>query len=201
MVAACAGESAALLRFQTLAADLRAREPRLAEWMAHQPFALLEREAALPRLLAVVAHMQANPRPQRFARELGIAGVDSKFIEVNRELLAEWLDCLLPEAHVDAAVRGLSEYGFERRFGLRHEEPLLRFRWLDHARSPGGSLSDMTVPLSQFAAYAPPCARIFVTENKISFLTLPDCRDSLVIFGEGYAIDRLNLARPYAFSD
>lgn len=190
-VAAAAGEAATLRRFQALAADLRSREPRLAAWMARQPFALLEHEDALPRLLAVAAHLQENPRPARFARELGIAGVDSKFIENYRALLADWLDCLLPDAHVDRAVRGFADYGFERRYGLRHEEPLLRFRWLDRARSLGGALSDLTVPLSQFAAYAPPCERVFVTENKTSFLTLPDCRDSLVIFGEGYAIDRL----------
>lgn len=190
-VAACAGESSALRRFQTLATDLRAREPRLAPWLARQPFALLEREGALPRLLAVTAHLQQHPRPGRYARELGIAGVDSKFVDAHRTLLADWLDCLLPGAHIDDAVRGVADYGFERRYGLRHEEPLLRFRWLDAARSIAGSLSDLTVPLSQFAAYAPACARVFVTENKISFLTLPDCRDSLVIFGEGYAIDRL----------
>jgi len=190
-VAAAAGEAATLRRFQALAAELRAREPRLAAWMARQPFALLEHEAALPRLLAVVAHLQESPRPGRFARELGIAGVDSKFVEMHRTLLNEWLDCLLPAEHVDGDVRGLADYGFERRYGLRHEEPLLRFRWLDQARSLAGSLADLTVPLSQFATYAPACARVFVTENKISFLTLPDCRDSLVIFGEGYAIDRL----------
>jgi hypothetical protein len=190
-VAAAAGEAATLRRFRALATDLRAREPRLAAWMARQPFALLEREDALPRLLAVAEHLQEHPRPGRFARELGIAGVDSKFAEIHRALLAEWLDCLLPAAHVDSAVRGLADYGFERRYGLRHEEPQLRFRWLDGARSLAGNLSDLTVPLPQFVDYAPACARVFVTENKISFLTLPDCRDSLVIFGEGYAIDRL----------
>lgn len=190
-VAAAAGEAATLRRFRALAADLRAREPRLAAWMARYPFALIEHEAALPRLLAVAAHLQGQPRPGLFARELGIAGVDSKFVEIHRTLLAEWLDCLLPAEHVDSTVRGHSDYGFERRYGLRHEEPLLRFRWLDGSRAIDGSLSDLTVPLSQFAAYAPDCARVFVTENKISFLTFPECEDSLVIFGEGYAIDRL----------
>lgn len=190
-VAAAAGEAATLRRFQELAAELLAHEPRLTSWMARQPFALLEHEAAVHRMLAVARHLQENPRPGRFARELGIAGVDSKFVEAHRSALVEWLDCLLPDAHIDNAVRGLSDYGFERRYGLRHEEPMVRFRWLDRARSVAGCLSDLTVPASQFVAYAPRCASVFVTENKISFLTFPQCRDSLVIFGEGYAIDRL----------
>jgi len=47
------------------------------------------------------------------------------------------------------------------------------------------------VPLSELAAYAPPCERVFVVENKINFLTLPACVGGLAIFGAGYAVDRL----------
>lgn len=190
-VAAAAGETAALRRFQRLARELRDREPRLVAWMTQKPFALLEHETALPRALAVARHLALNARPLRYARELGIAGVDSKFIEAHRVLLADWLDCLLPAGAIDESARGFSDYGFERRFGLRYEEPSVRFRWLDRSQAAGGALVDMTVPLPQFATYAPACARVFVTENKISFLTLPECANSLVIFGGGYAIDRL----------
>lgn len=194
-VAAVAGETVALQRCQRLARELRAREPRLSAWMAQKPFALLEHEAGLPRLLAVANHLALNPRPLRYARELGIAGVDSKFIEAHRVVLADWLDCLLPPGAIDESARGFSDYGFERRFGLRYEEPSVRFRWLDRLRAAGGALIDVTVPLSQFSAYEPPCAHVFVTENKISFLTLPDCANSLVVFGGGYAIDRLASVR------
>lgn len=190
-VAACAGESATFHRFKRIAEALRASEPRLLDWLAGQPFAALNHESAFPRLLAVATYLQAHPRPKRFARELGIAGVDSKFIEDHQTLLSDWLDFLLPEDAVDSTVRGLSNHGFERRFGLRYEDPLIRFRWLDPQRPLGGCVIDATVPLPQFIAYAPHCARVFVTENKISFLTLPECRDSLAIFGGGYAIDRL----------
>ena len=189
-VAACAGEAVALRRFQALAANLCASEPRLLDWIAGEPFALLGCEAALPRLLAVVEHLQANPRPQRFARELGIAGVDSKFIETHCDLISRWLDLLLPVTAIDSTARIFTPHGFERRYGLRYEEPLVRFRWLDPKHSLGG-LSDLTVPVSQFVSYAPSCARVFVTENKISFLTLPEVADALVVFGEGYAIERL----------
>lgn len=190
-LAACAGESATLRRFEALAGLLRAREPRLIEWLAGQPLRALEYEAAIPRLLAVAEHLKTHPRPLRFARELGIAGVDSKFIESYRGVLAEWLERLLPGDAIDPHVRGLSDYGFERRFGLRYEEASIRFRWLDSAMALEGCLSDATVPLSQFAAYTPPCRRVLVTENKINFLTLPDMEGTLAVFGGGYGIDRL----------
>lgn len=88
-------------------------------------------------------------------------------------------------------MRGLADDGFEKRFGLRYDEPLIRFRWLDRSCSLGEAITDATVPLSQFSAYAPQCQRVFVTENRVNFMTFPECTGSLVIFGGGYAIDRL----------
>ncbi len=190
-IAACAGESAALARFAEVVQMLRAREPRLCDWLAEQPLRAIEVQGVLPRLLAVVEYFQAHPRPMRYARELGIPGVDSKFIEENRSLLGAWLDRLLPAEAMDATVRGLADNGFERRFGLRCDEPLIRFRWLDRAFMLEHRITDATVPLSEFADYAPGCERVFVTENRINFLTLPGCTGSLAIFGGGYAIDRL----------
>lgn len=191
-LAACAGQSEALRRFQALARELQAREPALADWLAAQPLEALAHESAMPQLLAVAAYFRAHPRPMRYARELGIPGVDSKFIEAHRGVLGEWLERLLPAEAVDRSVRGLSDYGFERRFGLRYEEPLVRFRWLDASQALGGRITDATVPLSQFARYSPSAAeRVFVTENKINFLTLPDAEHSLAVFGGGYAIELL----------
>jgi hypothetical protein len=189
--AACAGEGAALARFREAAAMLRAVEPSLDDWLAVHPFVALEHAAVLPRLLAVVAHFEAHPRPMRHARELGIAGVDSKFVEQNRAILSDWLERLLPADAVDSSVRGLADGGFERRFGLLREEPLLRFRWLDRSLRLDGRIADASVPLSELSAYAPPCERVFVVENKINFLTLPPCARGLAIFGAGYAVDRL----------
>jgi hypothetical protein len=190
-LAACAGETQALCRFQAIAAQVRSREPRLMAWLAERPLRSLEYEYALPRLLAVVAYFESHPRPMRYARELGIPGVDSKFIETHQALLGDWLERVLPPDAIDGTVRGASAYGFERRFGLRYEEPLIRFRWLDNSLALAGSMTDAAVPLPQFAAYSPSCERVFITENKVNFMTLPACGRALAIFGSGYAIDRL----------
>jgi hypothetical protein len=189
--AACAGEGAALVQFREVAVTLRAAEAPLADWLAEHPFVALEQAAALPRLLAVAAYFKAHPRPMRHARELGIPGVDSKFVEQNRAILSEWLERLLPANAVDTSVRGLADGGFERRFGLLQEEPLVRFRWLDRSLLLGSRIADASVPLSELAAYAPPCKHVFVVENKINFMTLPACARGLAIFGAGYAVDRL----------
>jgi hypothetical protein len=189
-LAACAGETDALRRVLKLAETLQTREPRMIPWLAERPLTALASESLLPQLLDIAAHFQAHPRPNRFARELGIRGVDSKFIEDNRAILTEWLDLLLPGDAVDKSVRGLADHGFERRYGLRFEDPQIRFRWLDFSCAPTG-IVDATVPLPQLAVYAPACDRVIITENKINFLTLPRSPNALAIFGSGYAIDLL----------
>ena len=83
-------------RFFKLAETLETREPRMIRWLTERPLAALASEDLLPQLFDIAAHFQSHPRPNRFARELGIPGVDSKFIEGNRTVLIEWLDCLLP---------------------------------------------------------------------------------------------------------
>jgi hypothetical protein len=187
-IAACCGETDAVRKFLKLAETLQTREPRMIRWLAERPLAALASESLLPQLFDIAAHFQSHPRPNRFARELGIPGVDSKFIEDNRTVLTEWLDRLLPAEAIDTTVRGLADHGFERRYGLRFEDPQIRFRWLDRSRAPAG-ICDATIPLSQLAAYAPSCDRVIITENKINFLTLPQSPKMLAIFGGGYAID------------
>ena len=90
-VAACIGEDATLKRFQDLALEFRRREPRLLGWLAENSLSALEHDPVLPRLLAVVEYLQTHPRPMRYARELGIAGVDSKLIDKHQALLRDWL--------------------------------------------------------------------------------------------------------------
>jgi hypothetical protein len=190
-LAACAGETQSLEKFRRIAGTLLQQEPRLADWLAGRPFAVLELECELPRLLAVARYFQEHPRPMRYARQLGICGVDSKFIEQYRQTLSRWLEVLLPPDAIDEEERGIANGGFERRFGLLYEEPSIRVRWLDTKRSMEQCITDATVPLGQIASWQPNCRLVIVTENKVNFLTLPEKDGALGIFGGGYAIDRL----------
>lgn len=189
-IAACADETEALQRFRHVVDLLRSNEPHLMDWLAENPHKALDHQALLSQLLAITIHFRANPRPNRFARELGIPGVDSKFIEDNRGILSEWLDRLLPSDSIDSAIRGQADHGFERRYGLRFEEPLIRFRWLDRSNAPAG-IYDAAIPLTGWKTYSPTCSRVIVTENKVNFLTLPECTDTLALFGGGYAVELL----------
>ena len=177
-------------KFRELCDLILSAQPELRGLLVRRPNLVLEFAAAWPRLLAVAAWFLEHPRPDCYIREMDIAGVDSKFVEGHRGILTRILDHLLPETAIDHAVQGQARHGFERRFGLAWDQPLIRFRILDPARALAG-LRDIAIPLADFSRLQPPCGRIFITENKISGLSFPDHDDAMVIFGLGYGIRSL----------
>lgn len=180
-------------RFDALVESTRQRQPALLDWLARRPLTALDHAEEWPRLLAVVEHFQARSRPGCYLRQLDIPGVDTKFIENRRRLLAELLDAALPESVVDERHTGAR--GFEARYGLRQRPVRLRFRLLDPALAIRG-LRDLAVPVNEFAALdldrtEPPVRNVFITENEINGLAFPDRPGGVVIFGLGYALDQL----------
>lgn len=175
-------------RFQALADTLLHHHPELRDWVARRPLSVLRHADDWPQLLAVLAWFLANPRPRLYLRQLDISGVDTKFIETRRNLLAELLDVVLPATAIQRDASGVK--GFTRRYGLRTEAPQIRFRLLDPALSLQG-LRDIAVPPEEFAGLSLPLQHVFITENRINGLAFPDTPASLVIFGLGYGLERL----------
>lgn len=176
-------------RFRLLTDETLARHPVLRDWLAQRPHRVLDHAADWQQVLAVLDWFVANPRPGLYLRQLDIRDVDTKFIESHRKLLGELLDTVLPEAAIDRPATGAR--GFNRRYGLRIESPLVRFRLLDPALHFEG-LSDLSLLPEEFADRERPAARVFVTENRINGLAFPDCRASMVVFGLGYGLQRLS---------
>ncbi len=181
-------------RFRSLAEETVAEQPLLKEWLARRPLKALEHREVWSRILAVCRFLRENPRPGRYIRELDIPGVDSKFVEQHKSLLRELLDLVLPAESIDQEVALLSGNGFERRYGFRYDEPLIRFRILDPALAGPWGVSDVSIPLGQFLTLNPPCDRVVITENKTNGLTFPFLPRSIVVFGLGYGISSLREA-------
>jgi hypothetical protein len=128
--------------------------------------------------------------PSKYIRQLDIAGVDTKFIETQKSVLMDLLPLVLEEAHYQSAITGLAKHGFERKFGLKYDPPLVRLRLLDPALIQSG-FSDITVSLAELAQTDPGAKTIFITENKINGLAFPQVKHSLVMFGLGYGVEML----------
>lgn len=180
--------------YRRLVAEFRrilAAQPALAEWLTERPLTVLKYAGEWDSLLAVCRFFQENPLPDRYLRELDIPGVDTKFIEGRKPVLRDMLDRVLPPEAIRADEAGEGRYGFERRFGLRHDLPLIRFRLLDPALRDGMGLADISVPVAEFRELELPCRHVFVTENKINGLSFPEVPDGIVIFGLGYGVHGL----------
>lgn len=85
----------------------------------------------------------------------------------------------------------LSGQGFQRRYGLRYDEQLIRFRLLDPSLCQGLGARDISVPVSEFRRLQIPCKRVFVTENKTNGLSFPETSASIVIFRLGNGVQSL----------
>jgi hypothetical protein len=179
-------------RFEALWQHTAQAQPLLLPWLHKRPLQALALAEDWPRLLAVVAWLQANPRPGVYLRQVDAAGVDSKFIEAQRGVLSELLDLALPAEAVDAGAGGVAR--FNRRYGFLDKPLRVRLRLLDAALQglPGcRGLADLTLDAASFAALALPLARVFITENETNFLAFPPQPQALVVFGAGYGFEAL----------
>ena len=179
-------------RFEAVWQKTAAAQPALLAWLSRRPIQALDLTDRWDRLLAVVAWLQAHPRPALYLRQVDVPGVDSKFIEAHRGVLAELLDLALPTEVIELDATGVAQ--FTRRFGFLDKPVRIRFRLLDPALPslPGcEGLPDITLDAASFAALTLPARRVFITENEINFLAFPPAAGAIVVFGAGYGWEAL----------
>lgn len=174
---AVAGRDRLLNRFPTLAGSLG---PHF-DWLADGD------ELNLGRLADVLAELSSGTSSGLYLRQLPIAGIDSKWIGENRVRVTDLLRPLLPGDHGGHTTGDLWTIA-----GLRREPALLRLRLLDpRLRARVGGLGDISAPVEQIAALPFAPERVFIVENIQTGLAFTDLPASAVIFGLGYAVDRL----------
>jgi len=192
---ACIGKARQAQRFQALWQQTAAAQPTLLAWLRKRPLQALDLAERWERLLAVLAWLQAHPRPGVYLRQVDVPGVDSKFIEAHRGVLAELLDLALPPEHIETGASGVAQ--FTRRFGFLDKPERIRFRLLDPALPSlpglphGAVLPDLSLDAASFARLALPIERVYITENETNFLAFPPLDRAIVVFGAGYGWEAL----------
>ncbi len=171
-----------------LAALTSEKIPELFSWVAAKPIRLLEQVEKWERILEVLLWMRAHPRPNIYLRQMDIVGVDTKFIDSCKGLLAELLSVLAESS--DPETPSFEARSFEERFGFLSKPTLVRFRILDPRLHVQG-LSDISAPVAEVASLSLPIRRVFITENDVNGLAFPCLPDSVVFFGLGYGVDTL----------
>ena len=165
--------------------ELLGRWPRLGRRLPRY-FAVLAdySEADYRRLLDTLAWIDQHPACGLYPRQLPVSGLDSKWFERRKGLLADLI----------GAARGAAPGAGEvyARCGLKAPPPLIRLRLLDERlRQKVGGLGDLSAPWPQLAALDLPVRTVFIVENLQTGLAFHDLPGSLVIMQLGYGVDVL----------
>jgi hypothetical protein len=152
--------------------------PRLMPWLQRHPMKALRLAACWPEMLATVQCIDQCQSPGMYLRQVGVPGVDTKFIERNRGVLGELLDLQLDPERTDAGAAD-----FESRYRFRRRPSYVRFRC-----EQLHGFSELSVRAEEFAARPAGVSRACVVENEITYLTIPCPDDTKVIFGGGCAV-------------
>ncbi|MCK5831434.1 MAG: hypothetical protein KAH20_14160 [Methylococcales bacterium] len=81
--------------------------------------------------------------------------------------------------------RRLSHHGFERHYGFRYGQPLIRLRILDPSLAING-LTDLTLSLSKFKQLDITVNTILSQKTKL--MAFPHYPKTIVLFGLGYTV-------------
>ena len=136
------------------------------------------------RLVDMVMWIDNNPASNLYPRQLPVSGLDSKWLEKRKGLVAELVD----------SVRGDSagEGDFLQRCGLKGVPQLVRLRILDNGlRQQVGGLGDLSAPWQQLAELNLSVGSVFIVENLQTGLAFDDLPGAVVIMQLGYAVDVL----------
>lgn len=175
----------------TRLADAQAEAPRLVPWLRAHPITVLRLGETWPSLVSTVRWIDEHARPGQYLRQVDIPGVDTKFIEAHRGVLAELLDLQLDPERIDTD-RPRSDLAGRYRFARK--PGYVRFR-PDPADQRFGGLAEVTLRFGDFGSVRPTGRRVIIVENDVSYLALPQPPDTLIVFGSGYALSGLAPAR------
>ena len=168
---------------------IRTELPQLHKWLIKNPKTIISNSRSWYDLIKVCKWFITFYEPNKFyIREIPVS-VHTKFIEENKTVLRSLLDELIPDNF------NALESNFEKRYGLKYDQPHLRFRSLDSACCKNLFYRELSVPVDQFMSTQIPCKRVFIIENKMNFLTFPSIAQSLAIWGKGFSLEILKEVR------
>jgi len=189
-VAQWIGEAGRWERAQQRYQELIGRWSQLASKLPRY-FAILAdySEVDYRRLVDMLAWIEQHPASNLYPRQLPVSGLDSKWLEKRKRLLADLVDGLRGESSDESDFISSDFYG---RCGLKAPPQLIRLRILDdNLRQQLGGLCDLSSPWEQLAEIGLPASNVFIVENLQTGLAFGDLPGSVVIMQLGYGVDVL----------
>ena len=175
------GVAGAVRRFDELLM-LTHGHPRVRAWMVENPHRAIALAPEMPRLIAAYEWLDSHRDSQRYLREISAPGVDTKFAERHRSVLAAMLD-------VPATASG-----FAAGLGLRSKPGLVRLRPAPSLGLPA-PITELAVRCEELAQLAVNPRVAVIVENEISYLSVDVPADGVVIWGRGFDVDNVGRLR------
>lgn len=156
--------------------DVVRPEPAVHDWVAANPLTALTHLDDWPRLLAAYRWLSNERDSDRYLREISAPGVDTKFVERRRSVLAALLEVPASSA------------GFIRALGLRAKPETVRVRFAPGTVAGLPTVTEASLRLDELARAQWVCATAVIVENEITYLSLPIPIDGVVIWGKGFDV-------------
>ncbi|SEH90046.1 hypothetical protein SAMN04489835_5442 [Mycolicibacterium rutilum] len=182
------GVASLVRRFDELLA-LAHQHPRVREWVVDHPHRALSLGPEMPQLVAAYVWLDGHRQSNRYLREISAPGVDTKFAERHRPVLASML--------------GVSSTasGFLAGLGLRSKPGLVRLRPSPSLGFPCPTLTELAVRSDELAQLTVDPRIAVIVENEISYLSIDVPEDGVVIWGKGFEVDNVGRLRWLAEAD
>jgi hypothetical protein len=156
-----------------------ARGVGLSGWLTAHPMRALRFAEEWNKLLATVRWIGDRQVPGMYLRQIDVPGVDTKFVERHKGILAELLEATLDSSRMDASAPD-----FAGRYRFARKPAQVRFR----VASAVCGFSELTVRVSEFAAPPVGIRRVYIVENEITYLAFPLPSAAMAVLGGGYAL-------------
>lgn len=164
-------------RFEELIA--RAHDhPAVLAWIIEHPHRALELDHEMPRLIAAYRWLDSHRRSGRYLRQISAPGVDTKFAETHRGVLAGML-----------GVPSTSS-GFLSGLGLMSKPEFVRLRCTTPLGLPT-PITELAVRADELQQLSVSVAKAIVIENEITYLSVDVPEDGVVIWGKGFDVDQV----------
>ena len=154
-----------------------APDERVHDWLLARPLVALGHADEWPTLLAAYRWLESARGSGRYLRQIDAPGVDTKFVEARRSVLAAML-----------GVSGQSA-SFLTDLGLRTKPEYVRIRFAESTAPV--HVSEVSVRVDELDGLGMSFASAVVVENEITYLTLPVPDEGVVIWGRGFDVARL----------
>lgn len=155
----------------------------LEEFLSKKPLILLKNLDGWERIILVIDFFLKYPKPNIYIRELPIEGVDTKFIQHHRKVIDTLLQEVLSEKFYNPSIVKLSNYGFEKKYGLKYPLNRIRFKTL---KTKIESLEDIEISTKAFNSLELRADYVLIIENLTTFLAFPLYKNMLIIYGGGF---------------